>query len=192
MPEHFVADTGAEAVPPIHSIADWSVDVYDPAGLRELSSLVVSGRVVGVEGSHVDSGGFIVTTYMVQVQDVYKGGEDAEVIRVDLSGGAVPLAEYTAAVDELGQYELRLGPRDLEGRDPGPKAENYGLNVTSAAMLAELQPDSWVLYLGEPEDGVYAGVAWDHSLRYLKDGQVHSLHPEALRPTFPEAELHQE
>lgn len=111
------------------------------------------------------------------------------VITVSVPGGSVPIEEYTESVDELGLSELKLGPKELQGRYAGPRVENWGRNPTSATMLAELQPDYWVFYLEGLEDGVYTGTGFDHSMRYLKDGQVHSLHSEAERPVFPEAEL---
>lgn len=189
MPDHFVADTGAEGVPPVELIADWNVNVNDPQVLRDLSIAVVSGRVIGVEGSHVDEGGFIVTNYSVQVGTVYKGEDVSKVVTVSVPGGSVPLEEYTESVDELGLSELKLGPKELQGRYEGPRVENWGLNPTSAALLAELQPDFWVFYLEGRDDGVYVGTGFDHSMSYLKDGQVHSLHSETERPVFPEAEL---
>jgi hypothetical protein len=53
------------------------------------------------------------------------------------------------------------------------------MNPTSKSLIAKLQPDSWVFYIGDIEGDVYYGAAFDHALSYLKDGWVYSLHPEA-------------
>lgn len=200
-PEHFVADNDVALSARSPFYADWSVNVNDPATLREFSSAVVSGRVIGVERTFVDANAAIATTYSIQVENVYKGDDMANVISVTLPGGTVPLGEYIASLDEMGRYEMKLGRKDPE-RFPGasqedprtmdpalPVTENWGMNPASASMLAELQPDSWVIYLGATEGDMYFGAAFDHALSYLKDGLVHTLHPEAERATFPESEL---
>ena len=70
-----------------------------------------------------------------------------------------------------------------------PISENWGLNPTSEKTLAEVQPEHWVFYIGGSEDGSYYGTAFDYSLKYLKDGLVHSLDTETKVAPYPEAEL---
>lgn len=202
MPDHFVADTGAEGTISAPLDPDWSINVVDPAGLAENSVAVVSGRVIGVERSFVDSAGGIGTVYSVQVRTVYQGEVSSDVISVRLPGGAMPLGDYISALDKLGLYEMHLGTKDLDRDgepDNGPdartmdpslmKTENRGLNPASATTLAELQPDFWVFFIGGTEDGAYYNVGWNYGLKYLKDGVVHSLPTEMDVPPFPEAEL---
>lgn len=203
---HFVADTGVETTPKMESHADWSVNLNDPAVLHDFSSAVVSGRVIGVERSHVDANGIIVTVYSVQVEKVYKGENIGRVISVTLPGGSVPLGEYISSLDKIGLYEMKLGRKDpellrdagLDGkqeRDPrtmdasSPVTENWGTNPASESSLSALRPDSWVFYIGATEGKTYYGAAFDHALSYLKDGLVYSIHPDAERTPFPESDL---
>lgn len=205
-PEHLVADTGVEGQPVMREMADYAFDVVDPASLAKNSALVVSGTVIGVERSFVSANADIVTAYSVQVETVYKGEKVADVISVRLPGGTVPLGEYIQALDKLGLHEMKLGSKDLDrdgepdGGDGGyqdprtmdpmvPISENWGLNPTSEKTLAEVQPELWVFYIGGSEDGSYYGTAFDYSLKYLKDGLVHSLDTETKVAPYPEAEL---
>ncbi|MGY1550720.1 hypothetical protein ACW5CM_02920 [Microbacterium sp. A588] len=206
VPDLFVADTGVETTSRSESHADWSVNVNDPAALFEFSSAVISGKVIGIERSYVDANAVIVTAYSVQVEKVYKGENIAEVISVTLPGGSVNLGNYILSLDKLGLYEMKLGQKNPEllsdaGNDPNQEkdprtmdptfvvTENWGTNPASESTLIELQPDSWVFYLGVAEGDTYYGAAFDHALSYLKDGLVYSLHPEAERSSLPESEL---
>lgn len=205
-PELFVADTGVENTAVVAPMADWPVNVNDPLVLRDFSSAVVSGKVTGVERSWVDGNGFVVTTYTVQVEKVYKGDNIGDVISVTLPGGTVPLGEYISTLDKIGRYQMMLGAKSAKilsdsGVDPSlqqdpremdpatPVSENSGLNPASESLIKERQPDSWVFYIGSVEGGVNYGAAADHALSYLKDGLVYSLHPEASPTSIPETEL---
>lgn len=209
MADHRVVDTGVEGMPVAQLAIDWSIDVNDPEALREASAVVVSGRVIGVERSFVEMGGFVITAYSVQVDEVYKGEVSSKIISVSLPGGTVPLGDYIVALDEMGLSQMKLGSKDLDrdgvpdggpgeyqdprSMDPAtPITENWGTNPASASALAELQPDSWVFYLGGVDDGSYYGTAFNHALHYLKDGQVRSVHTEAERQAFPEVELYED
>ncbi len=201
MPDHFVADTGAEGTLPAPLDPDRSINVADPATLRDESVAVVAGRVIGVERSFIDGNATVNTAYSIQVKTVYKGEEIADVISVSQPGGTMPLGEYIAALDERGMYGRVLGFKDLDGdagngyqdartMDPSfPVTANRGMNPTSARTLAELEPDYWVFYIGGVDDGSYYTTAFNYGLKYLKDGLVHSLPTEMAVPPFPEAEL---
>ena len=201
----FVADTGVETAPRMTSIADWSFNVNDPAALRDFSSAVVSGMMIGVERSYVSANATVVTAYSVRVERVYKGENIADVISVTLPGGTVTLGEYIESLDELGLYEMKFGKSDPQlrgeaGLDPNeehdprrqdpstPVTENWGVNPASASMVTELQPESWVFYI-HTEDNIYYGAGFDHALSYLKDGLVYGLHPEGERSPVPEDDL---
>lgn len=197
-----VADTGVEAEPVVTLQADWGFDVNDPMVLREFSTAVVSGTVIGVERSFVDGNGGIATSYSVRVETVYKGDGVAPVISVSLPGGTVTLGEYISSLDELGLYETRLGSKaellagkglpleeDPRTLDPSlPVTENWGVNPTSESLIERLHPDSWVFFI-HADDSINWGSAFDHALSYLKDGVVHSLHPEADPASIPESRL---
>ena len=204
-PDLFVADTGVDRVPRMEFEADWSFNVNDPLVLRDFSTAVVSGKVIGVERSYVSGNANVVTAYSVQVETVYKGEDIPEIISVTLPGGSVPLGEYISSLDELGRYEMKLGHKTPEllrnaGIDPSqqedprtmdpstPVTENWGVNPASEAMIAELQPDAWVFFLTSDDD-VYYGAGFDHALRYLKNGQVYGIRLEAERSPIPEGEL---
>lgn len=204
--DHLEIETGVESTSRREFHADWPVNVNDPQALREFSSAVISGKVTAIQRSFVDSVGGIGTVYSVRVERVYKGENIAEVISVALPGGTMPLGEYISSLDKLGLYEMKLGTKDPEllrnaGLDPNreqdprkmdpstPATENWGMNPTSKSLLAELQPDAWVFYIGAVEGDVSYGAAFDHALSYLKDGLVYSLHPEAEQSPIPESEL---
>ncbi|MDR3068343.1 MAG: hypothetical protein LBU50_02435 [Cellulomonas sp.] len=205
-PDHLVVDTGVDSESRQEFHADWPVDVNDPKVLREFSSAVIAGKVVSVERSYVDADAVIVTAYTIRVEKVYKGEKIPETISVTLPGGSVPLGEYIASLDNLGLYDMKLGKKDPEllsdaGLDPNqeqdprtmdpatPVIENWGMNPTSGLLISELQPDSWVFYIGAVEGDVYYGAAFDHALSYLKDGTVYSLHSEADPSSVAESEL---
>ncbi|AWB88529.1 hypothetical protein [Homoserinimonas hongtaonis] len=205
-PGHLIIDTGVDSASRREFHADWPVNVNDPQVLREFSSGVIAGKVIGVERSYVDANAVIVTAYSIQLEKVYKGQNIPATISLTLPGGSVRLGEYISSLDKLGLYEMKLGQKDPEllrnaGLDPDQEkdprtldpdtlvTENWGMNPTSKSLLAELQPDSWVFYIGAVEGDVYYGAAFDHALSYLKDGMVYGLHPEAERSPIPESEL---
>lgn len=205
-PDLFVADTGVEDKPVDRPSADWPVNVDDPSVLREFSSAVISGKVTGVERSWVDGNGFIVTTYNVTVETVYKGDNVKKEIAVTLPGGTVPLGEYISTLDKNGRYNIMLGQKSAKilrdsGVDPStqedprkmdpqtPVTDNWGLNPASKSLIEELQPDSWVFYIGAVEDGVNYGAAGEHALSYLKGGVIYSLSSEANPKSIPESRL---
>jgi len=187
----FVADTGVEGVPRMGFEADWSFNVNDPLVLRDFSTAVVSGRVIGIERSYVSGNGFISTAYSVRVEKIYKGSNIAEIISVNLPGGTVSRQEFMEAQAER-LRGLGIDPNYEVGQpivDPStPVTENRGVNPASEAMIAELQPDAWVFYLIS-DDNVFYGAGFDHALRYLKNGQVYGIHPESERSPIPEDEL---
>lgn len=204
--DHLIVDTGVDSESRKEFHADWPVNVNDPKVLGEFSSAVIGGRVVAVERSYVDANAVIVTAYTVQVLKVYKGEEIPETMSITLPGGSVPLGEYIASLDNLGLYDMKLGKKDPEllrnaGLDPNqeqdprtmdpatPVIENWGMNPTSESLVSQLQPDSWIFYIGAVEGDVYYGAAFDHALSYLKDGNVYSLHPEADPSSVAESEL---
>jgi hypothetical protein len=201
----FVADTGADGAPQMEFFGDWRFNVDDPLALRDFSTAVVSGKVIGVERSYVTGNANVVTAYSIQVETVYKGESIPEIISVTLPGGSVPLGEYISSLDKLDRYEMKLGRKtpevlrnagidssqeeDPRTMDPStPVTENWGINPTREDTIAELQPDSWVFYLIS-DNNVYYGAGFDHALIYLKGGQVYSIHPEAERSPIPEDEL---
>lgn len=205
-PDHIVVDTGVDASSPLVYIADWEINVNDPAVLRDYSSAIVSGRVAAVERSYVSRDTSITTVYSFEVDNVYKGEGIPDVISVHLPGGSVPLGEYITSLDELGLYEMKLGQKNAEllrsvGLDPNQErdprtmdpatrvTENWGVNPTSEALIAQAQPESWVLYIGVVEGDAYYGAAFDHALSYLKGGLVYSVHPEAEKSPIRESEL---
>ncbi len=186
-------------------IREWNIDVDDPAAVAEESSAVLTGTVVRTDGTSLGSSGDIYTYYTIRVDKVYKGDlKVGDEISVSLPGGTMLTGEYIDEVERLGLTERVLPPRsenfdpkaigDPRDNDPNtPITDNWGSNPTSESLNAEIAPDAWVYFLNRQDDGTYYGSFAHHSFKYLKDGYIHSLHPEpepgqTVEP-FPEAEL---
>jgi|GEM_PF-4362710 len=189
--EYFTSDVDVSLASPYPVLFDWNIDTSDPSALASVSPYIVLGKVTSLDSTRVDESGFINTTYTVEVSENY-GKENAPArIQLELPGGAMTLGEYIAGLDEAGKYELLLGQKSDEilrekGIDPSVVKdaraqdqeqviiENYESNPTSESFLKDHRPDAFVFYLGGSENGVYYGAAFNHSLKYVRDGLVYN------------------
>ncbi|MFT3944052.1 MAG: hypothetical protein QM705_09580 [Ancrocorticia sp.] len=188
---------------------EWGLNIYDPAAVAEASSEVVAGTIVSTDGNFVDVLNTINTKYTLKVEKVYKGDlKVGDEISVSLPGGSMTLGDYIAELDRLGRYDEVFPAKSEEfmkekGIDPAtvvdprdqdpttPVTHNLGSNPTSESLNAEVAPEAWVYFLNHEDDGTYYGSVLNHSLKYLKEGDVHSLNPDAgdHATSLPEAEL---
>ncbi len=182
--------------PPKAIDADWSLNVDDPAAVASFSSVIVAGSVVNIEETYVGPLDTIHTRYMLKVDKVYKGNlKVGDEISVSLPGGAMTLGDYIEELDRMGRYddvfpvkgeeflkEAGIDPATVvDPRDDDPNAQlidNLGSNPTSESLNAEVAPDAWVYFLNIEDDGTYYGSVFNHSLKYVKGGQVFNLNPE--------------
>lgn len=195
--------------PPKVMHADWSFNPDDPVAVADFSRAVVSGIIVHTEDSNVGPLEIIHTKYTLKVDKVYKGDlNEGDEISVSLAGGTMTLGEYIAELDRLGKYDDAFPTKDEKfmkdaGIDPAtvvdprdadpntPVTHNFGTNPTSKSLNEEIMPDAWVYFLNSEDDSTYYGSVFNHSLKYVKDGYIHSLDPDPGEhvTSLPEAEL---
>lgn len=172
---------------------------------------VVAGTVISTDSTSVDSLGVIDTYYTLKVDKVYKGDlKVGDKISVSLPGGSMTLGDYITELDRIGRYDDNFPVKSeefmkehgidpstvVDPRDQDPNTlvtQNFGNNPTSESQNAEIDPDAWIYFLDEYEEGGYYGSVLNYSFKYLKGGYVYSLNLENDQgqrdKPFPEAEL---
>ncbi len=177
----------------------WAVDVADSRALAEASDLVFTGTALEAIRTELDPSANLATMYRVRVDDVLKGeATSGDELEVRLPGGAMTLGDVIAAADSSGQFEMRfpekgwdqgINPRE---RDPETLIiENWGTNPMSATQNAALEPDAWLYFINQDDEGGFVGAAWFYSLKYVKDGVVYNLSDEIPADPVPIEELRQ-
>lgn len=186
-----VVDVNLEPLFPIEM--DIAIDVDDPAAVADASSEVVAGTVISTDSTSVDSLGVIDTYYTLKVDKVYKGDlKVGDKISVSLPGGSMTLGDYITELDRIGRYDDNFPVKSeefmkehgidpstvVDPRDQDPNTlvtQNFGNNPTSESQNAEIDPDAWIYFLDEYEEGGYYGSVLNYSFKYLKGGYVYSL-----------------
>ena len=178
-----------EQVPLKMYYADFEIDTTDEKVLENSSEHVVTGQFIEQRESRIlDATGIIVTRYIFEIEKNVKGTFDSSKIYVDVLGGYLPVSEYTKQAEEKRAIKAEKSPDLIKEKYPngvpvskslstGIVAQNFGTNPMATSFLRSLEPQKFVIYIGENEEepGTYSINTITHGFKVLRGDVVYSV-----------------